>query len=791
MIKRNQKLAAAISLALASSIGSGSVYAQVLQVLEELVVTAQKRSQSVQDIPIAISGLNAEQIESLGFKNATDLSAQTPNVQVSATFSKTQPIFSIRGVSQSDFNSNQASPVGIYTDEAYLPATFTHGLNFFDLERTEVLRGPQGTLYGRNTTGGAINIITRTPEIDGGTTGNIKVGAGNFGLVTANGAIESTLVEGKLAARVAFIDEQDDGFFRNVLGGPNFGQTDFTGARVALNWQATERLNAVFKYTSGESTPRGIPARSEARFPVGDGTFVDAVGASRDPSLNNFEGEVNEQGNFDSESDLATLRLTYDADNYSIVSISSYNDAEFRNEADTDGQGGPFSTASQVYSGDSESFNQDLRFVSNFGGSFNFIAGVYYGIEENSAQVQSNFVNPDFNIFLLNPATAGLGEIFTQLGGVFQDLESTKEAIAIYGQGRWELNSKLGLDIGLRYTQDEIELDRLNVSRTDFNGTPIGSFVPGNNTGINNPFIPPGALGPDSPGFFLDGPLTSASAPGFVETEREVTGKIGLDYAVSDNLLIYASYNRGFRSGSINNGLQYLALADPSDAYADPEFLDAYELGFKGDFLNNRLRVNATAFFYDYEDQQFVNQVGLAADLENAGRSEVFGAEIEILALLTDNLSLQVGVGLLDTEFTELSLANTATPDPFDEVDLSGNELISAPDVNISLALDYELPTSWGRVNAHLDANYQGDQFYSAYNDFTTFEAIRQDAYWLVNARLSASFGEESNLTVSAWVKNIAEEEYDVYALNLQPLGFDFFLTGAPRTYGLEVGYKF
>jgi len=177
MIKTNHKLSAAISLALTGLVVSNNVFAQAK--LEELVVTAQKRTQSAQDIPVAISGFGSDEIEKLGFSDATDLSAQVPNVQVSAAFSKSQPIFSIRGVSQSDFNSNQASPVGIYTDEAYLPATFTHGLNFFDLERTEVLRGPQGTLYGRNTTGGAINLITRTPEIDGDVTGNIKVGRGH------------------------------------------------------------------------------------------------------------------------------------------------------------------------------------------------------------------------------------------------------------------------------------------------------------------------------------------------------------------------------------------------------------------------------------------------------------------------------------------------------------------------------------------------------------------------------------------------------------------------------------
>jgi len=568
------------------------------QILEELVVTAQKRSQSVQDIPIAISGLSGEELETLGFDDATDLPAQVPNVQVSGTFGKTQPIFSIRGISQSDFSSNQASPAGIYIDEAYLPATFTHGLNFFDLERTEVLRGPQGTLYGRNTTAGAINLITRTPQLEGFTSGNLSVGAGSFGLLTASGAIESVLSDESLAVRAAFTYEKDDGYFDNLLGGSDLAQTDYYGARLAFNWQASERLNAVLKLTTSESSPRGIPGRGEGRIPIAPGVNVDVTGTARNPSFDRFEGEIEGQGNFDSESDLVTLRLTYDADNFSIVSVSSYNDAEFRNEANTDGHAAP-RAASQIYSGDSESFNQDIRIVSEFEGPINFIAGVYYGREENTAQVQSFVTNPDFNIFLLspNPIDQATGALFTQFGGIFQDLASTKTAIAAYGQLRWEISDKLGFDIGLRYTDDEISQDRLNIGRTDNAGVLVGSFVPGNVAGINAPFIPPGTIRPTDPGFFIDGPLTGTSAPGFTESEGEITGKISLDYKVSDDLLVYASYNRGFRGGSINNGIQFVASVDPADNYAAPEFVDAYEVGFKGDFVDGRLRVNAAAFY--------------------------------------------------------------------------------------------------------------------------------------------------------------------------------------------------
>jgi len=675
-----------------------------------------------------------------------------------------------------------------------MPATFTHGLNFFDLERTEVLRGPQGTLYGRNTTGGAINLITRTPALDGETTGNIKVGAGNFGSTSANGAIETSLIEDKLAARVAFTYDKNDGFFNNLLGGPDLAQTDFFGARLALNWQATERLNAVFKYTTGESSPLGIPGRGEGIFEVAPGVTVDIAG---EQGFSRFEAEIDGTGEFNSQSDLATLRLTYDADNYSIVSVTSYNDAEFRNEADIDGHAG-LTALNQIYSGTSESINQDLRFVSDFDGSFNFIAGLYYGREENTAQVTSFIANPFFNVLLASPdpIQQATGELFTQFGGLFQDLASTKTATAVYGQGRWQINDKLGLDIGLRFTDDEISRDNFNISRINPDGSLRGSFIPGNITAgtlnVNAPFIPPGILSPDNPGFFIDGPLTDGSAPGFVESEKEVTGKIGLDYKVSDDLLVYGSFNRGFRGGSINFGVQYLAAANPLDDYAAPEFVDAYEVGFKGDFLDGKLRVNGAAFYYDYTDQQFVTIVGISASLENAGASEIKGAEFEIWALPTENLSIKLGLGFLDTEFTELSLANEVTPDPTDEIDLSGNELISAPDLNVNLAIDYNIPVSWGRIHAHANANYQDDQFFSAYNDALNFGNIGQDAYWLVNARLTTLFGEDENFSISAWVNNLADEEYDTYAINLQSgFGLDYFVTGAPRTYGLEVGYRF
>ncbi|KKK58743.1 hypothetical protein LCGC14_3041360, partial [marine sediment metagenome] len=199
--------------------------------LEEVVVTAQRRSQSTQDIPAAITGITANDIESMGFENANDITAQIPNMNVSNPYGDTQPIFSIRGISMSDYNPNQSSPIGIYADEAYLGAIYTHGLNFFDVERIEALRGPQGTLYGKNTTGGAINIISNTPQINAENSGYINVGIGDYSARSTNGAAETTLIEDKLAARLAFTYKQDDGYVSNKTTGKDVGTTDYMATR--------------------------------------------------------------------------------------------------------------------------------------------------------------------------------------------------------------------------------------------------------------------------------------------------------------------------------------------------------------------------------------------------------------------------------------------------------------------------------------------------------------------------------------------------------------------------------
>ena len=294
-------------------------------------------------------------------------------------------------------------------------------------------------------------------------------------------------------------------------------------------------------------------------------------------------------------------------------------------------------------------------------------------------------------------------------------------------------------------------------------------------------------------GTYLDGPYTLGAGDFREQTEGEFSGKVSFDFQVSDSAMIYALYSRGYRSGSFNNGLVYSDQPDENGTYARPEFVDAYEAGFKGDFMNNRVRFNGALFWYDYTDQQFVNQVGISAQLVNAGGAELNGAELEVTALLTESLSVRAGLGLLSTEYTKLALPRLSTPlDAGDMIDLAGNELVSSPESNFSYAIDYgiSMGAKW-YARFHLNGNYIGDQWFSAYNGLDGHADIGQDAYSVHNVRVTFVSADE-RFAFSLWGQNIFDEEYDVFAINLQSgFGYNYFLEGRPRTYGAEITYSF
>ncbi|CAA0110347.1 TonB-dependent receptor [Zhongshania aliphaticivorans] len=535
--------------------------------------------------------------------------------------------------------------------------------------------------------------------------------------------------------------------------------------------------------------------------------YIDYTGYSRGSrNLDFHETESNAIGALITNTDLAVLTMNYNADNYTLTSVSSYMDADYYQMADTDGS--PNGLLEIKWSSDSVSFSQDLRFTSNFDGMFNIIAGAYYGSEDLYMQNIYDIFDqiPDVRVGVAKPDNIPIFPYLIDFGMIDQRLETKKTSAAIYTQMRFDFSSDFGMDVGLRYTRDESKLSYLNISRLSNSGLPLGSYVPGNTTGVDNAWITlpltvfdlqnlisnPTALLDYAKAGFTHGAYTLDSAPKLSAPEQEFTGKIGLDYRFNDDFMVYGSVSRGYRAGSYNGGVYYQPRPLET-AYASPEFINAYEVGIKADMAEGSVRLNAAAFLYDYTNQQFINVVGISNFLENAGGSQIMGAEAELWARLTERLTLQAAVGILETEYTDLSLANTETiANQDDRVDLSGNELISAPKLNVSFSADYDLiVTEYGYLSVNANANFQDDQWFSAYNDQYGYENIRQDAYWLYNGRLSW-YANDGSYSISIWGKNLLEEEYDSYAINLQAgFGFDQYLAGQPRTYGAEIQFKF
>lgn len=820
-------------------LSAGAIFAPMAsaQQLEEVIVTAQKQSASTQDTPLAITGMTDSQLEKFGFANANDISAQVPNMQVSGPYGDIQPIFSIRGVSMSDYSSNQTSPIGVYADEAYMGAVYTHGMNFFDVARLEVLRGPQGTLYGKNTTGGAINIITKSPVVGDDTAFNIKLGAGNYGLTKGDLGVQGDIVDDKLAARLAYSFTRSDGTWENKSGGPDLNQTDFNAIRLTLNWMINDRWSFTPKITHGQNDALGNAIRNEPRGDLSNNTaltstlsvlgvgvnnkenngFIDNTGYSRPArGLGYWEIEDNFTGPLIVSNTNFVGKLEYVGDRYTFTSNAAFGVSDYSQLQNTDGS--PEELLEIDWSVNTKSFSQDFRLSGPISDSIDVIAGAYYAIEDMDMHNKYYIYDtpPDLRVAGTYPGATGFYPYLLDFGYIDQKMDTEKTSYALYSQFRWNVTAKLGVDIGLRYTYDIIDLAYLNISRFSYDGDPRGTWTPGNTTGRDEPFIhlnvggqsilEPGVLISDllSGNLTLDdllltaqtgythGEYTTDSAPNYRAKEKEWTGKIGIDYAANENLMMYASYSRGYRSGNFNGGIYYEAR-DFENAYAAPEFLDAYEIGFKSDFYDKRGRLNAALFFYDYTDQQFINVVGVSNFLENAGGSQIAGAEAEFTFAISESVIFNLGLGVLETEYTELSLSNTETlNDPDDRVDLSGNELISAPKISANTSLDIDLlTTDLGILSLNVNANYQDSQWYSAYNDKNGYGSIGQDAYVLYNGRLTWS-GIYTDYSVSVWGKNLMDERYDVFAINLQSgFGYDLFTQGAPRTFGVDVSYNF
>ena len=633
--------------------------------IEEIVITARKREERSQSVPISISAFTGAELDEAQMRNLYTVAELTPNLEVRRVFNNARPAIYIRGVGTSDFGQEVASSVGVYKDGVYM--SLQTGLLFqtFDLDRTEVLRGPQGTLYGKNTTGGAINLHSVMPGDELG--GYLQASYGNFATFNVEGALNIPINE-KTAARVSFARRKADGWIENHgPGHDDFNDEDHWGVRGLLSYEPTEnlrlllnahggRLKADWIYVArGLMDPDDVQSRSF--------NFLDADFNFRDPfncPTSIFQGGCAELGGHvgggekslnDAESpeptmeqiDLWGTSLTADLDvdtrwgPVTVTSITAYESAESSEWEDLDG--GPFWTFHYRADDFSHQFTQELRAASSGDVPLQWLAGAWFF--RSNVKVRGDFYTPP---------DGTIGGDFGFITKLISGDKFLTENYAFFGQASYDLTERLRLSTGLRYSWERKQSREYSYQYTEYGPTPDLGVAQGTPCGAD-------------PDIHYD---PANCGPGRDESDSwaALSGQFVLDYQLTDDILLYASYRRGFKSGGFSSPLtndQRLAR-DPEtlgahvlDTKVDEEILQAYEAGIKSMWFDRRLRFNFSTFLYDYDDLQvfsltLVRGGGVQLILENASNATMWGGEIDLMARPLPGLEIRAAGAWLSTE---------------------------------------------------------------------------------------------------------------------------------------------
>lgn len=707
------------------------------RVFEAVIVTAQKRAQDILEVGATIDAIGAGDIQDRRIEQVTDFITQLANVNVKDNSPGVLPVISIRGIGLNDFSATNNPAAGVYVDEVYLSSLALLNADFFDLERLEALKGPQGTLYGRNSTAGALNIISARPDFDG-QAGRIAAGYGNYQTADIEAMLNQP-VSDQLALRFSgkYIN-QGEGFFYDTSDQSDVGQRDVLLGRAQALWAPSATFEALLKI-------EGQRARSEA----GVGEFFGALpnGTANCPGsaqctdfLGYFEADndpyrgdwsVDPVYNVDQYS--ATLRMQAELGDVTLTSISGYLDFEREWGVDTDGT--PFRQTDFVEFDEVQQFSQEVR-LSGALDKTSWIVGAFYSNDDVKGRYDGSLQD------LFNTTT-------------LTEWDQNSSSAAVFGNLDHDLTETLSLVAGLRYTSEE----RSNRGAT----LDLVSQVPGSAlTGA--PFGTP--------------PIPLATVDASID-DTNWSWKLGLDWEAFDNGLIYASVSQGTKSGGFFSGVA--TNSGQLQSY-QPETLIAYEAGAK--HRGSSYEFSGAVFYYDYQDvQTFIRDEsgGLPIQrLGNVDEATVFGADLTA-ALRPQSLSgltLTAALGLLDTELGAFASSSGLVP--------AGKELPNAPKVSGTLGAEFEHSlTPFWTLKLQGEARHAD----SMYNDSINDPLIAAEAYWAYNARILLDH--QDGWTLSLWGRNLTDEQYVTQGVNNLALGYGFRVYGAPGTYGVSVAKDF
>ena len=686
--------------------------------IEEVLVTAQKRVTNLQDTALTITAFTGDDLAKSGINNSMDLQLRTPGLVMSSNGGWGLPY--LRGVGTDIIGPGVDSGVAIYVDGVYQARNAGKIQQLVDVARVEVLKGPQGILYGRNAIGGAINIISRAPTEE--LTGSVGIELGSFDQTTLRGSISGPLLDNKVSARLSFVDTSDDGYTEDLLNGDRYQFTDTSSVRGSLAFSLADnleaRINASWSDTKSAFAYTPINPDTNPLFTVWGATIT---GDSR-KVLNDHpnQQQTEEWG--------VNARLDWDLGGLIMTSITAFNNNEHTLICDLDGTEvsiiscGSTSFNDEPFKEKSDFFSQELVLTSQNAGRLEYTALLYYMREDASL-----FGRNDLPLFGLLTRT-------------YADVEA--EAIAVAGQLSYALTDQLSLTGGIRVSHEKKSIVN---SKTDIDGVLIGAA--------------------DDKGSWT-----------------VATPKVVIQYTLTDDIMVYASATRGFKSGGFN--------AFEIQGSFDEETLWSYETGLRSILLEQRLRANLTVFHYDYEDLQ-INQwqtvpSGILGTVTNAGQASSTGAELELLVKPADNFQLEVGLAWLDAEFDQFV---SIDPDRAAEgrLDRAGNALPRAPDFTASIAAEYS-----ARVGNAGILTLRGEYFYRDEMFITQFEDDRAgvESIAITNARLSFE-SNNGRWNAAIYGKNLGDEDYAQHIITIQALLGQVAVFAPPRTYGVQFDYNF
>jgi iron complex outermembrane receptor protein len=753
------QVAVVLALACAAGVETGSVRAADVSspALEEIVVTAQKREQNLQDVPISIAAFSQDTLRERGVTSTAALGTIAPGVVTLDYGNPVITVFTVRGVSQFDFGDHQEAPIATFVDGSYVPYLSGVGMNLFDLQRVEVQRGPQGTLFGRNATGGVISLVSAPPTdtLDG----FADLSAGNYGALRLEAAIGGPLTD-SLRGRLSVVKDSHDGYFDNAIG-PDKGDADNTSWRAQLAGDIGERGSFGIVLRGTHDNTSTSPYQPQAAYPdpvsgeilSGNGqAHADFCAAyfGTEVSLNAVDclsGDVansdpfkirhNRGGAFDRDYYGGTVTVNWDFAAAKFTSITSYGKLKkkYVNE-DSDG-----TSLDVLYFGqsvDAHDFSQELRLAGD-SERLAWVAGAYFLDIDGDYGTEVGFFpfDPTFDAVAVNAYT-----------------QQTR-SWAVFGQADLKLTSRLTLTAGGRWTDDR---KHFNLD-TQCTGAACDAF------GLTDPSIVQGSGFNDS----VPGAKTTRSSGNW-------DAKLQLGFKPADNMLLYAGVTRGTKAGGYNGGATAFYTVDQT--IFDDEELTSYEAGVKSLFSGGRVSLNASAFYYDYAHIQVFSQSGPSTVTFNRdGRA--YGGELELAARVAEGLDLGLGVSLLDTHIDPIDVQNILTG----EITRKSQEMVNAPGATVNAVARKEWAAGSGAVSVQADAAWTDKKKLNLIDN----PATREPSYTVANLRVGYS-GPGDRWEVSLYGLNITDEHYRTVATPFVTFtGSVIEIYGPPRTYGASL----